>query len=68
MNIERKIELVKEWGFRCINPKAGWYCREIFDEAVEYWKEGNADIIEFITPKGRLPDYKISWDLFEGVK
>lgn len=64
MNLERKIELIQEWGFTQFNKLDGVYSREIFKDTVEMWKAGNPDVIEFFTHGGTEPDYKIDWSLF----
>ena len=64
MQIERKQQLVQEWGFTQFNKLDGVYAGEIFPDCVEMWKAGNPDVIIFFTKGGNEPDYKIDWSLF----
>lgn len=67
MNIERKIELIKDWGFTSVGHRL--YSRMIFDEYTEFWSPNKPDHIDFHRADDNTfnHDYKIDWSLFEKV-
>lgn len=65
LNLERKIELVKEWGFekRIFSDS---FSRSSYKEEgyIEIWYESQPDLIVFFKDGLLSHDYVIDWALF----
>jgi hypothetical protein len=65
MNTERKIDLVKAWGFRPLHGEPG-YVRDT-GLAWEEWRPDSPDVIEIMDGKTfeHRSTYQIDWSIWE---
>lgn len=64
MNLDRQIELVKEWGFQEYHPNN--FKRNIFKDTTEYWTIHDPSVIDFADKDGNHTEtYVIDWSLFK---
>ena len=69
MNIQRKQELVQDWGFTKVEHGTGLYERlYVYADYgyKEFWESHNPDVIQFYKQgEGHTHDVKIHWELFD---